>query len=243
MITTEPPTGQAIYYFEIPVDAGEYALGSYGTNDYKGSCALLYLDIGASGNDGGGNSGSESGSELTMSVTADKYYYPKGVDFLAGETGLDNIQNSAAIFLPQGVGSVGFSRTGDVITVTSAGELHATYIKDGITLRDYSGNTITISPSESETVYLKKTVQTTDGVTTVSIYRGADADKITNLIFTYTYADSGTANITTEVAMEDNIWVLEITSDVTLQVTEIGSRVFIIKINGTEVKQTGEYTP
>ena len=92
-------------------------------------------------------------------------------------------------------------------------------------------------------MYLKKTVQTTDGVTTVSIYRGADADKITNLIFTYTYADSGTANITTEVAMEDNIWVLEITSDVTLQVTEIGSRVFIIKINGTEVKQTGEYTP
>ena len=40
----------SVYYFEIPVNAGEYALGSASTGD---GAYLMYLDIGANGNSDG----------------------------------------------------------------------------------------------------------------------------------------------------------------------------------------------
>ena len=43
---------KAIYYLEIPVNEGEYALGSSSTG---AGAYLLYLDIGANGTDGGGS--------------------------------------------------------------------------------------------------------------------------------------------------------------------------------------------
>ena len=43
-----PPVIQAVYYFEIPVNLGEFALGSVSANKTKGAY-LMYLDIGASG--------------------------------------------------------------------------------------------------------------------------------------------------------------------------------------------------
>lgn len=43
-----PPVANAVYYFEIPVNAGEFALGSVAVNKTKGTY-LMYLDIGANG--------------------------------------------------------------------------------------------------------------------------------------------------------------------------------------------------
>lgn len=43
-ITTPTIVYKAVYYFEIPVNAGEYALGSASTGD---GAYLMYLDIGA----------------------------------------------------------------------------------------------------------------------------------------------------------------------------------------------------
>jgi len=43
-----PPVANAVYYFEIPVNAGEFALGSVAANKTKGTY-LMYLDIGSNG--------------------------------------------------------------------------------------------------------------------------------------------------------------------------------------------------
>ena len=46
-ITEQPPVDNAIYYFEIPVNEGEYAL--HGVSGHDAGGYLMYLDIGASG--------------------------------------------------------------------------------------------------------------------------------------------------------------------------------------------------
>ena len=43
------PVQNALYYFEIPVDAGEYALGAANSNTSSYGGYLMYLDIGTSG--------------------------------------------------------------------------------------------------------------------------------------------------------------------------------------------------
>lgn len=68
-ITNPEMVMYAVYYFEIPVNAGEYALGSASTGD---GAYLMYLDIGANGNEG---------SEVP-SPGNDKDYYMSGVDFV-----------------------------------------------------------------------------------------------------------------------------------------------------------------
>lgn len=45
-----PPVANAVYYFEIPVNAGEFALGSVAANKTKGTY-LMYLDIGTNGSE------------------------------------------------------------------------------------------------------------------------------------------------------------------------------------------------
>ena len=46
-LSNEPPAHNALYYFEIPVNEGEYALGT--VSGKSGGGYLMYLDIGASG--------------------------------------------------------------------------------------------------------------------------------------------------------------------------------------------------
>jgi len=48
-IMNEPPAHNALYYFEIPANEGEYALGT--VSGKTGGGYLMYLDIGASGED------------------------------------------------------------------------------------------------------------------------------------------------------------------------------------------------
>ena len=78
-----------MYYFEIPVNKGEFALGStsgqtkrargWGNNNTqysKNGAYLLYLDIGASAKNTQGITINDSST-----TTINKYLYPKGIDF------------------------------------------------------------------------------------------------------------------------------------------------------------------
>lgn len=61
----------AVYYFEVPVDPGEYALGSV---DNGIGAYLLYLDISA-------NQGDSVAVREKMTITTETYTVPKGVEF------------------------------------------------------------------------------------------------------------------------------------------------------------------
>lgn len=109
-------TLKALYYFEIPVNKGEFALGStsgktkrargWGSNNTqynKNGAYLLYLDIGASIKNTNGIT-----IEDTSSTITEKFKYPVGVDFktISSSTTGDysNVLGgeSSAIIIPSG---------------------------------------------------------------------------------------------------------------------------------------------
>jgi|GEM_PF-1975449 len=70
------PVKNAIYYFEFPVNAGEYAIGV--ADNSAGGAYLMYLDIGTSGE-------AESGDNIkaySITTIKDENAYPAGVDFV-----------------------------------------------------------------------------------------------------------------------------------------------------------------
>ena len=85
-----------LYYFEIPVNKGEYALGAV-----SNGAALLYLDIGANGEEGGGeNPGSNVSITRTRTdevVTTVSYTVPKGVDFVSAKEESSSVKRAAAV--------------------------------------------------------------------------------------------------------------------------------------------------
>ena len=88
-VLTSPTTfiNNAVYYFEIPVSPGEYALGSV---DGKNGAYLMYLDISASGE----HTISDSYSAYSITTTRGGNSYPVGVDFAVvnvGDDGGDSI--------------------------------------------------------------------------------------------------------------------------------------------------------
>ena len=127
----------ALYYFEIPVSAGEYALGSVPSsnpnNTAKGAY-LMYLDIGAS-------AARVNRTIVWQTITKDTdvYIYPRGIAIIANaaEDVIDYI--SAAYTLSAGYkGDFTMSKTGDTITsdADTGQEYVATFKGEGITLVD-----------------------------------------------------------------------------------------------------------
>ena len=109
------PVENALYYFEVPINPGDYAMGLVAGSSNSGAY-MLYLDIGAN-------------AELTDEVSAysittkhDGYSYPTGVDFAvsgAGTTGGD----SFGVYIPSGKqGEVIFAITSTNINVSGATE-------------------------------------------------------------------------------------------------------------------------
>lgn len=66
----------AIYYFEIPLNAGDYALGATNNNDDKATAYLFYLDIGANGDKASGDGEEPDGPGETA------YHQIEGVTFV-----------------------------------------------------------------------------------------------------------------------------------------------------------------
>lgn len=201
-ITTPTIVKNAVYYFEIPVNAGEYALGSASTGD---GAYLMYLDIGANA--------AEKGTRTVISerITVNEKIssVPKvGAAFVADVNGtLDGIKFNAAFTLqPSFVGTVGVSRAQSIVTISSDGgaanNVTGEYASSGTTLKngdvtlsvdgvtsrvtvmdrlslyDYAGNSLIVS---------QRTITTVDSVVGDTVYAqfdgngestGADTDTI-----------------------------------------------------------------
>ena len=115
------PVINMMYYFEIPVNAGEYAMGVAGSTQ---GAYMLYLDLGANA--------SNDYTLLAHSITTKRTgnYYPVGVDFAvvnAGNNGGDSMGISIAA---SSSGSVSFAVTANNINVTDSGSI-STYTFHG----------------------------------------------------------------------------------------------------------------
>ena len=127
----------ATYYFEIPVIAGEYALGSVSG---RAGAYLMYLDIGAAAE-------SNQITIVTEKVTKDafSYQYPSGIDFAAIPLADDDYTYVATnggdigtVIIPNGVyGTFSFALSGMILTCgpPSGGAItQSTFIGDGASL-------------------------------------------------------------------------------------------------------------
>lgn len=146
-----------VFYFEVPANAGEYALGSVsgGTGAY-----LLYLDLSA-------NAQEVLRHEVTevKKTTTDTYEYPKGVQILHQERNLEDMDelDSVAIAIPGGSSpqTATISRLNDDETVMFTGIGTAKYKGDDITLLNTYGNKMDVLP-KSTTVTKEMKITTVD---------------------------------------------------------------------------------
>ena len=107
-------TKNAVYYFEIPMNAGEFALGSVsgGTGAY-----LMYLDIGANGD------AMDSVQAYSITTKRTQNSYPNGVDFSPVTTG-NNGGETMCIEIASGKsGSITFAVSNSNINITSTANL------------------------------------------------------------------------------------------------------------------------
>ena len=136
-----------LYYFEIPVNKGEYALGS--VNNHDGGY-LLYLDIGA-------NAAPVDRTTITQESKTEisDYKYVNGIQILADGQVYGKDSNSAvatiAVIDAGTVGQVSISRTItddlDTIAFANANNFVSKYANDGITL---SSNVTRAGPSDTK---------------------------------------------------------------------------------------------
>ena len=132
----------AVYYFEIPANEGEYALGSF---EGKNGAYLFYLDIAANGRITSDEAWVATTEDVTLTETrTNRFGIPGGVDFGP----VSPIGDPDAVASLTGSGSVTYSRNGSVITGTGSGGVTQTvnYLrKENGTNTSYvnSGQTIT----------------------------------------------------------------------------------------------------
>ncbi len=162
----------AVYYYEVPANAGEYALGSV---DGKIGAYLLYLDLSS-------NAQKVNRTEITTitQITEEDYEFPTGVqlvDTIPANTDQLTVTPSDSVCLqlsPDFAGKdLALARANgtdtDTITLTSGGAtptaeqaagagISASYIGDGIT----TDPTLSITPKETRIVKTIKTVQRID---------------------------------------------------------------------------------
>ncbi len=157
----------AVYYFEIPANKGEYALGSVAG---KSGAYLMYLDIGAAS-----ISMDTILIEEQMTITQNTYVTPKGVDFAAvtstGWTVVETIGGeSSAIRIPNNVSGkihYGYNASDDILTcgpptggsVTNGSTIVSTYLNKDVTLTPGTGVgtdgaiSVVAYASSSKTIY------------------------------------------------------------------------------------------
>ncbi len=112
-----------LYYFEIPVNAGEYAL-SLPPSGHIGT-SLIYLDIGTNGSQGAANQ--VTGYSIT--TTSNGKLYPQGVDFAVVGTDIaktGGLSFSLAI-APNQAGDIKFNVTNTNVAISGNTMLSHTY--------------------------------------------------------------------------------------------------------------------
>ena len=153
-VTSPTMVNYAMYYFEIPVNGGEYALGSVAN---KNGAYLIYLDIGASK-----YNVNTMTVEERKTTTTDTSLYPLGIDFTTG-TSYSTITggDTAAVKVPA-------SAKGETITYTMSGSslavtgdtgsyVRATHIAEGFAATDGSSPLTTADITSTRVVEEKTT--------------------------------------------------------------------------------------
>ena len=127
---------QQAYYFEIPVNDGEYCLGS--VSGYNGAY-LMYLDIGA-------NATEVYRSEITQKTTikTEKYTYPSGVAIIENKSN-PIIPRDSAVAKITSSGEHSISASGTTIIVTGASD--SSYINPDVVL---SNGTTSVNASGTD---------------------------------------------------------------------------------------------
>lgn len=182
-------TPNAVYYFEIPVDSGEYALGSSDTD----GAYLIYLDIAANA-----DFSIQTTSIETTEVSEYTLNYPKGIAFTDAKDstvfdtdGKADPEKSVFLSIPMtnSSGDTSFSMTADGdMTVTNASSslagytvqtlpLDNTLTVNGVTLTSVPTKTVLteilteqeLDLSGTSTITVTTTVQTTENGTTTTV--------------------------------------------------------------------------
>ena len=174
-ITSPEEVDNAMYYFEIPVNKGEYALGSVSGKD---GAYLIYLDIGASG---------KSKTAVTITehsvTTTYEYDYPKGVDFanvavFSSVSDYEKIKGgeTSSIILDSGDRySIGYRYSdGDNASLTvgpnaGGGTFSATYKRSNVSVKNTASDPIPIITKDPKTVDILDRVLSYDALTDTGI--------------------------------------------------------------------------
>lgn len=264
-----PPVANAVYYFEIPVNAGEFALGSVASNKTKGAY-LMYLDLSA-------NAATVVRKEVTETwkeeITTGEF--PEGVAFVSakGDT-VDAIDSATFSLGTSASGKTTYSRTNDNITYTDTNGAQVGYVGDGITVNGNSVSSKTTILTERRTFYdsnqtsgeEKVTVTTTvittnpDGTTTRTATQTVDGvvnssyvddnhevtmgSNIAVLYFTDTSGASVTKSYDFNYKTAPSTYNVVITSDKTIKVhAQLLNNGYTVKLNNTNITGTDtEYT-
>ncbi len=145
----------SLYYFEIPVNPGEYALGS--VTGKQGSY-LLYLDIGT----GAANYESVTIEEKTTSKIV-KQSYPKGVDFTSSFVNLPSLtggQSACVAILVAPAKKIDYFYEETTLTAGPVSGLKVVYKNDEVTVSGSDGNISQASDSPLTITLERTTIQT-----------------------------------------------------------------------------------
>lgn len=120
-----------MYYFEIPINCGEFCLGSVDGSHF--GAYLVYLDIGAFARD------NDKVEAYHITTHVNSSAYPNGVDFaITGATG--NGGESIGVYLPSNItGSISFAVSENEINITDSSSI-STYSFKGSKYSDSSAS-------------------------------------------------------------------------------------------------------
>jgi len=212
-VTSPTIVENCAYYYEIPVNPGEYALGSVSG---KNGAYLMYLDISA-------NAQPLDRTSITeyISTVSSSYEYPLGVALVATTTSVVDAKDSIAVKLSTLFnGLLNLSRTNDNVTLTrgvTTASYSPIFIGQKITL--YDGNdpntALTAVPIDNSTHtenikrltyidYNLITEETTTCIMTETSIDGGTATRSFTKVYTIVNASTGhVVGATVEDAFDD----------------------------------------
>lgn len=187
-------TMNSVYYFEIPADPGEFALGSSSSD----GAYLIYLDIAA-------NADFDIKTTVTevTETTVSSLVYPKGVAFVdaADSTAFDTngvADPEKSVFLSIPIAN---SAGNTVFSITSAGAMTVTNTTSS--LAGYEAKTI--PPGNSLTVNNGTPITLTGAVTIREIVTEVDSDPNGSTVTTVTTTTQTTENGVTTTTVEQTV--------------------------------------
>ena len=194
-----PSTDSALYYFEIPVEPGDYVIGKNTVGNSNNTSFILYLDIGTAG-----DNGSESTSnhvyrtkvlELLKQINS-TFTYPSGV-YVTDLTTTDIINDKKTYCVQLGKtysGTATMDVSGDTATTsltTTSTDTGVAYFDDSLTVSE-NGATITIDNAISESKAETQTIR----LTYYDHYYGDETDEL----YVYMMETSSSSEIPTTFA-------------------------------------------